>query len=49
MMAKVYRYIRNGDFTAKPDFPTFADGHYEMLLCDAVERSAKGGGWVKVG
>ena len=49
MMGKIYRYIRAGDFTAKPDFPTFADGHYEMLLCEAIERTAKGGAWVKVG
>jgi predicted dehydrogenase len=46
---KVYEYIRKGDFSAKPDFPTFADGHYELQLCDAVERSAKEGRWVKVG
>jgi predicted dehydrogenase len=49
MMAKVYGYIRAGDMSAKPDFPTFADGHYEMLLCAAVEQSAKSGEWVSVG
>jgi predicted dehydrogenase len=48
MMGKVYRYIRAGDFSAKPDFPTFADGHYEMLLCEAIERSAKGSCWENV-
>jgi predicted dehydrogenase len=48
LAAKVYRYLRLGNFDAKPDFPTFADGHYEMLLCEAVERSAKEGTWVKV-
>jgi len=26
---KVYNYILAGDFSATPDFPTFADGHYE--------------------
>jgi predicted dehydrogenase len=46
---KVYDYIRRGDFTAKPDFPTFADGHYELQLCDAVERSVKEERWVSVG
>ncbi|MBM4467694.1 MAG: Gfo/Idh/MocA family oxidoreductase, partial [Chloroflexi bacterium] len=35
----VYRYIRTGDFTAPADFPTFADGHEEILLCEAIERS----------
>ncbi len=45
---KIYDYIFAGDFTKKPDFPTFADGHYEMLLCEAVERSAKEKAWIKV-
>ncbi len=45
---RVYRYIRAGDFTARPDFPTFADGHYEMLLSDAILCSAKEGRWVDV-
>ena len=35
-------------FSKTPDFPTFADGHYEMQLCEAIERSAKEGKWVKV-
>ncbi len=48
LAGKVYRYIRNGDFSARPDFPTFADGHYEMLLCEAVGRSAREGRWVNV-
>jgi predicted dehydrogenase len=46
---KVYDYIFANDFNKKPDFPTFADGHYEMLLCEAIEKSAKEGKWVKVG
>lgn len=45
---KVYNYILVGDFDAKPDFPTFADGHYEQVLCEAIERSAREGGWVEV-
>ena len=45
---KVYNYILDGDFTAKPDFPTFADGHYEQVLCEAIERSAKEAKWVEV-
>ncbi len=48
LSGKVYQYIRNGNFEAKPDFPTFEDGHYEMLLCEAIERSAKQGAWAKV-
>ncbi len=45
---KVYDYIFQGDFSKKPDFPTFADGHYEMVLCEAIERSAKEQAWVKI-
>jgi predicted dehydrogenase len=49
LQGKVYRYLKAGNLEAKPDFPTFSDGHYEMLLCEAVELSAKEGRWVKVG
>ena len=45
---KVYNYILAGDFSITPDFPTFADGHYEMQLCEAIERSARERAWVKV-
>lgn len=45
---KVYNYILAGDFSIKPDFPTFADGHYEQVLCEAIESSAKEGHWVEV-
>jgi predicted dehydrogenase len=49
LATKVYRYLRAGNLEAKPDFPTFADGHYEMLLCEAVEHSAQESRWVAVG
>jgi predicted dehydrogenase len=48
LYAKVYKYILAGDYSKTPDFPTFADGHYEMQLCKAIERSAKEGMWVKI-
>jgi predicted dehydrogenase len=48
LYTKVYNYIFAGDTSKSPDFPTFADGHYEMQLCEAIERSAKEGKWVKV-
>lgn len=44
----VYGYIRAGDRTAPPNFPTFADGHEEILLCEAIECSAREGRWVEV-
>ena len=49
LYAKVYAYIFGGDYAKKPDFPTFADGHYEMQLCEAIQRSATEKAWVKVG
>ncbi len=45
---KVYNYILAGDFNAEPDFPTFTDGHYEQVLCEAIETSAKENRWVDV-
>ena len=48
LYAKVYAYVFAGDYTRTPDFPTFADGHYEMQLCEAIERSARERSWVKV-
>jgi len=49
LVGSVYQYLRAGDFSAAPVFPTFADGHYEMLLCEAIEKSAKEGRWCEVG
>ena len=37
-----------GNFDKTPDFPTFTDGHYEMQLCEAIERSAREQAWVKI-
>ena len=48
LYGKVYDYILTGDYDKTPDFPTFADGHYEMLLCEAIERSGRKRVWVKV-
>ena len=48
LYAKIYNYILAADFSRTPDFPTFADGHYEMQLSEAIERSAREKAWVKV-
>jgi predicted dehydrogenase len=48
IFAKIYAYIRQGNFDAKPDFPTFADGHYELKLCEAIEQSAKEKRWITI-
>jgi predicted dehydrogenase len=44
----IYDYIAAGDITAPPTFPTFADGHREIVLCEAIVRSSRAGKWVKV-
>jgi predicted dehydrogenase len=41
-----YGYIDKGDYKASPPFATFEDGHREVLLCEAVLKSHKKGGWV---
>jgi predicted dehydrogenase len=43
-----YGYLDQGDFTARPPFPTFADGHREILLCEAILASHRRRGWVEV-
>ena len=32
----------------RPVYPTFADGHDEMLVGDAIAESARTGAWVTV-
>jgi hypothetical protein len=44
----VYAYIDRGDWAAPRGFPTFADGHREVLLCEAILRSQGGRCWVNV-
>jgi predicted dehydrogenase len=44
----IYRYIEAGDLNAAPDFPTFADGHKELVWGEAIQRSANEGRWVEV-
>jgi predicted dehydrogenase len=44
----VYRYLQAGDFDATPDFPTFADGHYELVVGEAILRSARESRWVSL-
>lgn len=41
-----YDYIAAGDFTDLPTYPTFADGHREVLLCEAVLKSHRERRWV---
>jgi predicted dehydrogenase len=42
-----YRAIASGDLSP-PSYPTFTDGHRDILLCEAIQRSYHTGGWVNV-
>jgi predicted dehydrogenase len=44
----VYAAVAAGGMPAEPDFPTFADGHEQILLGEAIARSAREERWVEV-
>jgi predicted dehydrogenase len=44
----VYRAVDAGRPPAEPDYPTFADGHDEALIADAIALSAREGRWVSI-
>ncbi len=44
----VYADVAAGGPSPQPAYPTFADGHDEMLVGDAIARSAREGRWVTV-
>lgn len=44
----VYRAVAAGRPPERPDYPTFADGHEELLLGEAIARSAREGRWVSL-
>lgn len=43
-----YDYIGAGDFSAPQPFPTFADGHKEIVLCEAIQESHERERWVDI-
>ncbi len=43
-----YDYIEKGDFLLPRPFPTFDDGHNEMLLCDAILKSHREQRWIEL-
>ena len=43
-----YGYIEAGDFDSPRPFPTFADGHRELVLCEAILASHRQQRWIKV-
>ena len=44
-----YTYLAAGDFGAPQPFPTLEEGHYEILLCEAILKSHQEQKWVNVG
>jgi hypothetical protein len=32
--------------SANPHYPTFADGHHEVRLCEAIAQSSRTAAWV---
>ena len=48
LFREIYAAVAAGKMPTNPGYASFADGHYEMLVCDAVLRSAKEGCWVDV-
>ena len=44
----IYADIGAGTPAERPTYPTFADGHDEMLVCDAIAASARDGRWTDV-
>jgi predicted dehydrogenase len=45
----VYSYIIAGDYDSPTTFATFTDGHMELVIGEAILRSAREGRWVAVG
>lgn len=43
-----YDYVAAGDFSAPEPFPTFSDGHMEIVLCEAVLKSHQQKQWVAI-
>ena len=43
-----YDYIAAADFSAPEPFPTFTDGHKEIVLCEAILESYEGRRWVEI-
>jgi len=48
LFREFYAYVDAGDWNATQRFPTFATGHHELLLCDAIAKSAQEKAWTAV-
>jgi predicted dehydrogenase len=45
----IYGYLAAGDFSAPKPFPTFEDGHAEVMLCEAILHSHQSRQWITTG
>jgi len=48
LFRSIYADVGNGAMSASPPYATFADGHEEMLVSDAIAQSSRSGSWVEV-
>jgi hypothetical protein len=48
LVRQVYGDVAAGGRQAGSTWASFEDGHYEMLFCDAVLKSAGEGRWVSI-
>lgn len=48
LYAAIYGYLAKGNFDAPKPYPTFEDGHHEVILCEKIVASNQSGGWVEV-
>jgi predicted dehydrogenase len=48
MFKEVYAAVKEGKQPDNPTFPTFADGHRELLICERIIESHKKQAWVKI-
>ncbi len=49
LFTAVYADIAAGEPAKEPNYPTFADGHDIMAVCDAITASAHSSAWARVG
>jgi predicted dehydrogenase len=48
LFREFYKYLDAGDFVAPQPFPTFVNGNHELILCEAIAKSAQDRAWLEV-
>lgn len=48
LFREFYAYLDAGIFAAPRPFPTFANGNHELILCEAIAKSAHQRAWLQV-